>query len=71
MPALVTIDRVAFEAYVPRWLEHHMYWYLQAVPFVVYRFEDALLHPWAMIDSVLKATGLWEMTEITGTMYNK
>ena len=52
--------------FVQSWVNHHEYWQMQRIPTTVVRFEDFVGDPWGSLKRVLRASGLWDLHDLTG-----
>eukprot|EP00056_Hartaetosiga_gracilis_P015096 m.241256 g.241256 ORF g.241256 m.241256 type:complete len:364 (-) comp19463_c0_seq1:1112-2203(-) len=60
-----TWKHTTLKEFVRAWAEHHEYWYGLGVPMFVYRYEDLVDNPIAILKELLKATAMWDFFQLT------
>jgi hypothetical protein len=52
--------------FVKAWALHHNFWFGQAQPRFLYRYEDLVQNPIQITKALLQACGLWQMYSLDG-----
>ena len=53
------IQATTLATFAAEWAAHHDFWFAQGTPCFVYRYEDLVDNPLAILIKVLKHSGLW------------